>query len=169
MGRVGLLRATSSRGILVAAVCVALAACGGGDSSPTPSANGGGNGNAQQPTQPISGNFSLAQSHIVAPGGAPFTFSNGNMPLTMVGNRAKLIRFDRTTGRQREYDLRLADLLRRGESEANVMLMPGDVIIILEAMKMETEVRTSLAGTVGVVSVKDGDAVAVGDTLLMIE
>jgi len=34
---------------------------------------------------------------------------------------------------------------------------------------METEVRTSLAGTVGVVSVKDGDAVAVGDTLLMIE
>ena len=48
-------------------------------------------------------------------------------------------------------------------------VQPGDVIIILEAMKMETEVRTSLAGTVGVVSVKDGDAVAVGDTLLMIE
>lgn len=50
------------------------------------------------------------------------------------GNRAKLIRFDRTTGSQREYDLRLADLLRRGESEANVMLMPGDVIIIPESM-----------------------------------
>ncbi|TIX49958.1 XrtA/PEP-CTERM system exopolysaccharide export protein [Alteraurantiacibacter aquimixticola] len=50
------------------------------------------------------------------------------------GNRAKLIRFDRTTGGQQEYALRLGDLLRKGESEANVMLMPGDVIIIPESM-----------------------------------
>lgn len=50
------------------------------------------------------------------------------------GNRAKLIRFDRTTGRQQEYAIRLGDLLRKGESEANVMLMPGDVIIIPESM-----------------------------------
>lgn len=50
------------------------------------------------------------------------------------GNRAKLIRFDRTTGRQQEYALRLGDLLRKGESEANLMLMPGDVIIIPESM-----------------------------------
>ncbi|WP_086479585.1 sodium-extruding oxaloacetate decarboxylase subunit alpha [Oceanospirillum sanctuarii] len=42
----------------------------------------------------------------------------------------------------------------------------GDVIIILEAMKMETEVRAPRAGTVGSVSVREGDAVAVGDTLL---
>ncbi|MCL6251871.1 polysaccharide export protein [Altererythrobacter sp. KTW20L] len=50
------------------------------------------------------------------------------------GNRARLIRFDRTTGGQREYALRLGDLLRRGDSQANVMLMPGDVIIIPESM-----------------------------------
>jgi polysaccharide export outer membrane protein len=50
------------------------------------------------------------------------------------GNRAKLIRFDRETGSQREYALRLADLLRRGDSRANVLLMPGDVIIIPESM-----------------------------------
>jgi oxaloacetate decarboxylase alpha subunit len=42
----------------------------------------------------------------------------------------------------------------------------GDVLLILEAMKMETEVRASKAGTVGSVSVKEGDAVAVGDNLL---
>jgi oxaloacetate decarboxylase alpha subunit len=42
----------------------------------------------------------------------------------------------------------------------------GDVIIILEAMKMETEVRAPRAGLVGSVSVKEGDAVAVGDTLI---
>ena len=37
-------------------------------------------------------------------------------------------------GRQREYALRLTDLLRRGDSKANVMLAPGDVIIIPESM-----------------------------------
>ena len=42
----------------------------------------------------------------------------------------------------------------------------GDVIIILEAMKMETEIRASRSGTVQSVDVKEGDAVAVGDTLL---
>ena len=50
------------------------------------------------------------------------------------GNRAKLIRFDPRLGRQREYALRLSDLLRRGDSKANVMLAPGDVIIIPESM-----------------------------------
>ncbi|GHD31757.1 sodium-extruding oxaloacetate decarboxylase subunit alpha [Parahalioglobus pacificus] len=42
----------------------------------------------------------------------------------------------------------------------------GDVIVILEAMKMETEVRAPQAGTVGEVAVKVGDAVAVGDTII---
>lgn len=44
----------------------------------------------------------------------------------------------------------------------------GDVVIILEAMKMETEVQAFKAGTVGSVDVKVGDAVSVGDTLLTI-
>jgi len=50
------------------------------------------------------------------------------------GNRAKLVRFDKSTGGQREYALRLGDLLKKGDSQANVMLMPGDVIIIPESM-----------------------------------
>ncbi|ROT99522.1 oxaloacetate decarboxylase subunit alpha [Marinobacter sp. R17] len=44
----------------------------------------------------------------------------------------------------------------------------GDVLIILEAMKMETEVRSPKAGTVGEVFIKVGDAVAVGDEMLTI-
>ncbi len=44
----------------------------------------------------------------------------------------------------------------------------GDVIIILEAMKMETEVRAAQSGVVGTVKVKQGDSVAVGDELLTI-
>ena len=42
----------------------------------------------------------------------------------------------------------------------------GDVLFILEAMKMETEIRTSKAGTVTSVTAKEGDSVSVGDTLL---
>ena len=58
----------------------------------------------------------------------------GGLSEFAAGNKAKLIRFDRKTGRQGEFALRLGDLLKRGESEANVMLQPGDVIIIPESM-----------------------------------
>ncbi len=50
------------------------------------------------------------------------------------GNRAKLIRFDKSKGKQQEYALRLGDLLKKGDSRANVLLAPGDVIIIPESM-----------------------------------
>ncbi|TVU68408.1 MULTISPECIES: sodium-extruding oxaloacetate decarboxylase subunit alpha [Cobetia] len=42
----------------------------------------------------------------------------------------------------------------------------GDVVIILEAMKMETEIRAHQAGTVSKVQVKEGDSVSVGDALI---
>ena len=44
----------------------------------------------------------------------------------------------------------------------------GTVIIILEAMKMETEISAPKAGVIGEINVKDGDSVTVGDTLLSI-
>lgn len=53
-----------------------------------------------------------------------------------------------------------------------ILVKPGDVIeegqvvMILEAMKMETEVSAVKGGTVSSVTVKEGDSVAVGDTLL---
>jgi len=53
-----------------------------------------------------------------------------------------------------------------------VLVGPGDeveegqVVMILEAMKMETEVSAPQAGTVSSVTVKEGDSVSVGDTLL---
>ncbi|WP_375194073.1 sodium-extruding oxaloacetate decarboxylase subunit alpha [Marinobacter sp.] len=44
----------------------------------------------------------------------------------------------------------------------------GDVLIILEAMKMETEVRAPKAGTIGEVFIKVGDAVSPDDEMLTI-
>ncbi len=44
----------------------------------------------------------------------------------------------------------------------------GDVILIMEAMKMETEVRSSHSGTIASIEVNEGDAVAIGQALVMI-
>ena len=44
----------------------------------------------------------------------------------------------------------------------------GDVIVVLEAMKMETEVRAQQAGRVAEVMVAVGDKVAVGDPMISV-
>ena len=58
----------------------------------------------------------------------------GGMNEFAAGNRAKLVRYDKATGKQQEFALRLGDLFKKGDSKANVMLMPGDVIIIPESV-----------------------------------
>lgn len=47
------------------------------------------------------------------------------------GNRAKLVR--KVDGDTREYRIRLNDLLDKGEIEHNVVMQPGDVLIIPES------------------------------------
>ena len=44
----------------------------------------------------------------------------------------------------------------------------GDVIMLLEAMKMETQISAPCSGTISSIDVKTGDSVAVGKTLLAI-
>ena len=48
------------------------------------------------------------------------------------------------------------------------VVQEGETVIILEAMKMETEVSAPASGTVASISVAEGDAVQVGDTLLVL-
>ena len=60
--------------------------------------------------------------------------SVGGLSEFAAGNKARLIRSNRGTGAQKEYALRIGDLLKRGDAKANVMLRPGDVIIIPESM-----------------------------------
>ena len=52
-------------------------------------------------------------------------------------------------------------LVSPGDQVAN-----GDVVIILEAMKMETEIRSAFDGTVSSIQVKDGDSVSSGQPLI---
>ena len=58
----------------------------------------------------------------------------GGLSEFAAGDRARLVRFDRATGKQKEYDLRISRLIKRGDTSANVRLEPGDVIIIPESM-----------------------------------
>ncbi len=45
----------------------------------------------------------------------------------------------------------------------------GDCVLILEAMKMENEIKTSVAGTVKAIHVKEGDALESGVLMVEIE
>ncbi len=49
------------------------------------------------------------------------------------GNNARLVRVDPETGAQSEYALRIENLLKDGDTSANVAIQPGDVIIIPES------------------------------------
>ena len=58
----------------------------------------------------------------------------GGLSEYAAGDRARLVRHDRASGTQKEYDLKIARLLKKGDTRANVRLEPGDVIIIPESM-----------------------------------
>ena len=58
----------------------------------------------------------------------------GGLNQYAAGNKARLVRYDRDTGKQTEFALQISSLLKKGDSRANVRLQPGDVIIIPESM-----------------------------------
>jgi len=60
----------------------------------------------------------------------------------------------------------LAGTIVRVAVRPGQVVAAGDVVLVLEAMKMETEVRAPAAGSVTEIRVKEGDAVALGAPLL---
>ncbi len=58
----------------------------------------------------------------------------GGLSQYAAGNKARLVRYDRASGKQTEFSLQISNLLKKGDSSANVRLEPGDVIIIPESM-----------------------------------
>lgn len=59
--------------------------------------------------------------------------SVGGLNEYAAGDRARLIRFDKATGKQHEYRLKIESLLEDGKTSANVRIEPGDVILIPES------------------------------------
>jgi oxaloacetate decarboxylase alpha subunit len=62
----------------------------------------------------------------------------------------------------------LAGTIVKVHVKPGLLVQEGDLLLILEAMKMETEIRAPHTGTVVSVGVKEGESVAVGDTLVTI-
>jgi len=62
----------------------------------------------------------------------------------------------------------LAGNIWKVEVSAGQTVQEGDVLVILEAMKMETQIVAEKAGVISSVSVKPGDTVQVGDLLVSI-
>lgn len=60
----------------------------------------------------------------------------------------------------------MAGNILRVEVKEGQQVAEGDVLLILEAMKMETQICAPKAGTIQSINTKQGDVVAVGDTLL---
>jgi oxaloacetate decarboxylase alpha subunit len=60
----------------------------------------------------------------------------------------------------------LAGNIFKINTAAGQMVKSGDVVMVLEAMKMETEIRSPSDGVVQAINVKEGDVVQVGDTLI---
>jgi len=63
-------------------------------------------------------------------------------------------------------DSPLAGNILKINTSVGAAVAEGDVVVIMEAMKMETEVRSRVAGTVSAVNIKEGDSVTVGDVLI---
>lgn len=96
-------------------------------------------------------NFNVA----VGPGGANLAISD-----------APQVTSDAVASSGAGVDSPLAGNILKINVSVGSAVAEGDVVLIMEAMKMETEVRARVAGTVNSVNVKEGDAVAVGDILV---
>lgn len=81
-------------------------------------------GQATRPTSlPYRANMTLLDAMIAV----------GGLTDLASGNKARLVRFDKATGTQKEFAVKIDSLLKRGDTSANVKLEPGDVIIIPES------------------------------------
>ena len=54
------------------------------------------------------------------------------------------------------------------ETKVGDKVAEGEVLMILESMKMESEIKAQQAGTVQSILVKEGDSVKTGDSLVII-
>ncbi len=64
-----------------------------------------------------------------------------------------------------EVTAHVTGLVARIEASVGDALDAGDVVMVLESMKMEMPVEAECAGTVAAITVNEGDSVLEGDVL----
>jgi len=94
---------------------------------------------------PVQANGAKLEASVASTASAPVASTEGeDVPAPLAGNIFKV-------------------LVNVGEH-----VEEGDVLIIMEAMKMETEIRAPKSGTVQAINIKEGDAVTVAQSLFAI-
>jgi len=92
----------------------------------------------------------------VAPSGEINNISSNDQPATQAA----------TSSAQVSVNAPLAGNIFKIKVNIGDQVAAGDVVIIMEAMKMETEIRSTEAGTIAALNIKEGDSVQVGQALI---
>lgn len=89
----------------------------------------------------------------------------------MVEEKKKKLAMKLAQGAAGRQDLRspMAGNVRQVLVQPGDRVAPGQVLLILEAMKMENEIKSPIEGIVGSVTARAGAAVASGDPLCVVE
>lgn len=131
---------------------------------PPPEASGGQPRNVTTPaTQDDAASYTVVVNqkvyHVeVAPGGAVTQIQPQQSTPVAVGS-----------GGAQAITAPMAGSIIRVNVAPGDLVQEGEVVVLLEAMKMETEVRAKHSGTVQSILVKEGDAVAVEDVLVTLD
>jgi len=97
---------------------------------------------------------------VVAAGGTLDSIAPGK------GSGGELLKQSTSVSADETLNSPLAGNIFKVVVDAGEHVDAGDVVIVMEAMKMETEIRAVNAGTITAIHVKEGDAVSVGDALI---
>ena len=73
---------------------------------------------------------------------------------------------DASSGQSEQVTAGLAGSVHKVMVAEGDRVLEGDTLLILEAMKMETEVKSNVSGTIAQVFVSAGDSVTVGQNLV---
>ncbi len=74
----------------------------------------------------------------------------------------------RAGGKEEAVEAPLPGLVLRIEAHAGDAVEEGDVLLVVESMKMETEIHAPFSGTVKSISVKESDQIVAGDILAVV-
>ncbi|PCI58612.1 MAG: hypothetical protein COB35_13380 [Gammaproteobacteria bacterium] len=97
---------------------------------------------------------------VVAPGGTLDSIAPGK------GSGGEVLKQSASVTADETLNSPLAGNIFKVVVEEGEHVDANDVVIVMEAMKMETEIRAVNAGTITAVHIKEGDAVSVGDALI---
>lgn len=94
---------------------------------------------------------------------------NGIVPLTGSGAASPVASSPASSQNATPVSAPLAGNILKVLVQTGQSVKKGDKIIVLEAMKMETDISASADGVIQNIHVREGDSVAVGDTLVSIQ